>query len=124
MGKYYPRQSIESHYLGPTDTLGSRIVARASSNQWETSRQLRKVVPYDYALNATDNHVAAMKALAIQLGWLDKTGMGIVGSTRKGYCMVFFDTAALVDSPMAEWMLTPIKKSKPAHTGTITRKQR
>ncbi len=122
MGKYYPRQSIESHYVGPTDHRGARIIARASGSDY--SRQLRKVVPYDYALNATDNHVAAMKALAIQLGWLDKTGMGIVGSTRKGYCMVFFDTAALVDSPMAEWMLTPIKKSKPAHTGTITRKQR
>ena len=69
-------------------------------------------MPYDYVLNATDNHVEAMKALAISLGWLDATGMGIVGGTQNGYCMVFFDTAALVESPMSEWMLTPIKKSK------------
>lgn len=122
MGKYYPRQTIESHYVGPTNHRGARIIARASGSDY--SQQLRKVVPYDYGLNPVDNHVAAMKALATQLGWLGATGMGIVGSTRKGYCMVFFDTDALVDSPMSEWMLAPIKKSKPVQLDTITRKQR
>ena len=81
------KQSIQSHYLAPTNHRGARIVANAAGGQ-------RLVVSWDYALNAADNHVAAMKALAVKLDWIQGVkGPArpnfLVGSTDKGYVMVF-----------------------------------
>jgi len=49
-------QGIETRYLGPTNTKGSRIKASA----WAGS----VTVPYNHALNTEDNHRAAAMALA------------------------------------------------------------
>ncbi len=49
--------TIETHYLGPTDYRGSRIVARTANGQ-------RLVRPYDHALDIDDNHAAAAVDLA------------------------------------------------------------
>ena len=85
------KQSIQSHYLGATDQRGARIVAKTASIH-------RLVVDWDYALNTADNHVAAMKALAIKLDWIQGSRAVLagtaqpnflVGSTDKGYVMVF-----------------------------------
>jgi hypothetical protein len=54
-------QAIETKYLGPTNTRGGRIKARA----WSSSL----TVPYDHALNPEDNHRAAADALRAKLGW-------------------------------------------------------
>lgn len=97
-------QSIQSHRLAPTNHRGTRIVARTSSGH-------RLVTDWDYALNAADNHVAALTALAEKLDWIQghpndsgpeffrgsrATGYistrqpnFLVGSTDKGYVMVF-----------------------------------
>ena len=52
---------IITRYLGPTDRLGSRVVAThrrdSSCHPW------RKVVPWDHALDSTENHKAAADAL-------------------------------------------------------------
>jgi len=109
MGKYYPNQSIESHYVGPTNHRGARIVVRTSGGK-------RLVVPYDHALNPADNHVEAMKALAIRLGWLGTTGFGIVGGTQKGFCMTFYSSGSIVRSPVSEWDLAPSRiKTNPSN---------
>lgn len=99
--QYWSRQTVESHYVGPTDTKGARIIAT-------TVGGARLVVDWDYELSPTDNHVKAMKALAIQLNWLDETGMAIVGTTKKGFCLAFFDTCGVVTSPLCEWALVPM----------------
>tara|TARA_R110001599_G_C11868832_1_gene622676 strand:+ start:54 stop:317 length:264 start_codon:yes stop_codon:yes gene_type:complete len=84
-------QSIQSHYLGPTNHRGARIVAKTASGH-------RLVVSWDYALNAADNHVAALTALAEKLDWIQGSkavlagtaqSNFLVGSTDKGYVMVF-----------------------------------
>lgn len=64
------RQAIETRALGPTNTLGARIVARCEAR--------RLVVSRDYNLNDAENGRAAASALAHQLGWLDK-GERLVG---------------------------------------------
>lgn len=54
-------QAIRTRYHGPTNTKGSRLSAQCEAG--------RIYVPYDHALNLSDNHEAAAKALANRLGW-------------------------------------------------------
>ena len=54
-------QAIETRYLGPTNTKGGRIRAKA----WAGNA----TVPYDHALTIEGNHRAAAMALAAKLGW-------------------------------------------------------
>jgi hypothetical protein len=54
-------QAIVTKYHGPTDTRGSRISARAQVG--------RVYVPYDDALDSTENHKAAARALCERYGW-------------------------------------------------------
>ena len=55
------RQTIRTTYKGPTNHNGSRFIARCEAG--------RITVPFDYALNASDNHKAAAEALIKKLGW-------------------------------------------------------
>jgi len=59
--------------LAPTDTKGTRIYASGAGR--------RVVLPYDYALNAYDNHLTAARLLASRLGW----GTMVVEQTPTGY---------------------------------------
>lgn len=52
-------QAIQTKFFGPTNTRGSRIKASC----WITS----VTVSYDYALNAEENHIAAIEALVSKL---------------------------------------------------------
>lgn len=61
-------QAIETRYLGPTNTKGSRIKATA----WKGSVTLS----YDYALNADQNHAKAAQALADKFGWKGQWAQG------------------------------------------------
>jgi hypothetical protein len=54
-------QAITTRYFGPTHTRGSRIKAYYQGGSL--------TVPYDYALNADNNHRAAAIALQVKLGW-------------------------------------------------------
>jgi hypothetical protein len=71
-------QSIVTKYLGPTNTLGSRIRATATAGA-------KKTVNFNYELGPTDNHRAAAQALAAELGW---KGRWEGGSTSDGYVFV------------------------------------
>lgn len=53
--------TITTTYRGPTNNCGSRITAKAAG------RGLQVSVPYDYALDAFNNHAAAAQALATLL---------------------------------------------------------
>lgn len=74
------RVAIQTKYLGPTNSRGSRIKAeRADGGESVT-------VPYDYALSTSDNHAAAIQALVDKLDWADVTW--VMGATQKGYVAV------------------------------------
>lgn len=74
------RIAIETHYLGPTDYRGSRIVARTVNGD-------RLTLSYDHALDGPDNHAAAAAALADRCapGW---GAVSLVGGAVK-HGMVF-----------------------------------
>ena len=72
------RQSIETHYVAPTNHHGSYIVARAPSGGKVTHA-------WDYSINSDANHHAAAEALRAKLDWPSiKAG----GSTAKGYAFM------------------------------------
>lgn len=54
-------QAIETRYLGPTNTRGSRIKATAAAGSI--------TIHYDDALNSDENHKRAAIALAQKYGW-------------------------------------------------------
>lgn len=66
-------QAIETKYLGPTNTRGSRIIARAQVG--------RISVPWDYALSVDENLDAAARAFAAKWGWF---GTWIRGARSDG----------------------------------------
>lgn len=70
--------AIETHYLGPTNTKGSRYKAVAGTNQITVSAE--------YSLTCEANHRRAAEALCNKLNW---SGGLIAGSTNKGYVFVF-----------------------------------
>ncbi len=74
-------QTIETKYLGTTDTKGSRFKATLSGMY----RPGSVTVGYDYSLNTEENHWAAAKALITAMEWEFTTWHG--GSTKSG--MVF-----------------------------------
>ncbi len=77
-------QGIVTEYKGPTDSTGSRVIAKCAAK--------RITVPWDHALNVTGNHAAAARELAIKLGW---KGAWVGGSMPSGaYCWVPSDRGA------------------------------
>lgn len=77
-------QAISTKYLGPTDTLGSRIKARTESGQTLT-------IPYPHELDpgllvSPARHAKAAIALALKMGW---DGELVSGATNTGYVFVF-----------------------------------
>lgn len=73
------RQSIETHYCGPTDTKGGRIVAKAEAG--------RIVVSWDHAIGVAENHARAALMLASKFGWTDYNRF-VGGGTKRGYVFV------------------------------------
>jgi hypothetical protein len=59
--------SINTKYNQPTETKGSSITAYLTSGY--TNKQI--TIDYDYALSASDNHLAAAKRLAKQFNARD-----------------------------------------------------
>lgn len=62
------RQAIVTKYNGPTDFSGSKITARC---QGGSARE-----PWDHALNAEDNHLAAAQKLVAKMGWFPPVAPG------------------------------------------------
>lgn len=76
------RQAITTKYVGPTDTRGSRVIASCDAK--------RIIVSWSHLMNVDDNHIAAARKLASELGW---SGAWHGGSTKgSGFCFVWQDT--------------------------------
>lgn len=54
-------QSIRTRYYGPTNTRGSRIVAKCEAGSFS--------MPYNYALSVWQNHATAAAIMLERLGW-------------------------------------------------------
>lgn len=70
-------QAIETKYLGPTNMLGARVVAKAGPG--------RRYRSWDHALSPDANHIAAAEAYAKEFFW---AGVWRGGATRDGYAFV------------------------------------
>ena len=54
-------QAIRTRYHGPTDSKGSRIIAKCEAGSIQ--------MPYNHALNLEANHAAAAQQLAERFSW-------------------------------------------------------
>lgn len=71
-------QAIETHYVGPTNHRGSRIIATSEGGHKLTYH-------WEYSLGIEANHYAAAQAFCNQLEWgTIKAG----GSTKRGYAWI------------------------------------
>lgn len=57
-------QAIQTKFRGPTNYRDSRIIARCDAK--------RRIYSWDHALGIEENHAAAARMLAQELGWLDR----------------------------------------------------
>jgi hypothetical protein len=73
-----PRQAIATHYIGPTNTRGSRVKAQCEAGS--------VTLEWDDSLNQTMNHAAACRALLTKLDWRGHWYMG--GIRGRGYVFV------------------------------------
>lgn len=55
-------QAIQTKFLGPTNSRGSRIKATCAAGS--------RTVEYDHAMNVEENHCYAAQMLQEKLGWL------------------------------------------------------
>lgn len=74
-------QAIETHYLSPTNTKGSRVVATAQTGN-------RVVLACDSSVSNGINHARAAKLLRSKLHW---EGTMVGGGTKNGMAWVFID---------------------------------
>jgi hypothetical protein len=64
-------QAIQTRYLGPTNTRGSRIKA------WCAAGSI--TIPYPHELNGQAVHREAANALALKLGWITLSSIPMLG---------------------------------------------
>lgn len=76
------RQAIETKYLGPTNTKGTRIKATCNAKSI--------IISWDYSLDPEENHLKAAQALLNDLGWDKECNLvsGSIKSNKKGYVFV------------------------------------
>lgn len=75
------RQAIATKYVGPSNTLGARVIASAEAG--------RVILSWDHSKNVDENHAAAAQELARRYKWSgDMVGGALPGA---GYAFVFVD---------------------------------
>lgn len=79
------RQAIQTTYKGPTDSNGSRIIAKAQAG--------RTTIPWDHALDVAQNHARAALAYARKHEWM-REGTELHGGALPdgSYAFVIVDT--------------------------------
>ena len=75
-------QAIQTKYIGPSDSRGSRVKATADAGTITVS--------YDHALGIEGNHAAAAVALCRKLGWPGTLVGG--GLKDNSYVFVFLNS--------------------------------
>lgn len=73
------RVSLQTRYLGPTNTKGSRIQV--------CCRETKRYFPYPYELNSDQAHAWAAAQYCQEMGWSGTMVMGATG--MGGYAFVF-----------------------------------
>lgn len=81
-------QAIVTKHLGPTNTRGSRVIARCEAGSL--------TVPWNWSFNITQNHRLAAQQLRDKLGWNDPAyprmmGGGMPTSSKEAFVFVFAD---------------------------------
>lgn len=74
------RQCIQTKFIGPTNTKGSRI--KAFNDFGSDQRSI--TISYDHSINSDQNHVEAARALLAKYG-LDWELSGHAGCVKGGY---------------------------------------
>jgi hypothetical protein len=76
-------QAIQTKYMGPTNTKGSRIKATCAAGS--------VTIDYPHELTGMDCHAAAAKALVYKMGWNDPQYGGLLGGQLQNgdYAFVF-----------------------------------
>ena len=81
--------AIETHYIGPSNFRGSRIVATTANGH-------RVVLSCADSLSSEDNHDRAALALAKQMGWHGKLARG---GTKRGNAYVWCENGYNLEAP-------------------------
>lgn len=79
--------AIETHYLGPTNYRGSRIVATIDGHLTADDKPARVTIPYPHELNPDEAHLSAALALADRCTWAGTVEL-LGGATKSGYTFV------------------------------------
>ena len=74
-------KAITTTFKGPTDTRGSRILARDGDGQ-------RITLPYPHELDTVDAHKKAARTLMEKMGWQGTLKYGWVGHSGIDYAFV------------------------------------
>ncbi len=74
-------KAIQTRYLGPTNTRGSRIVAWVEGGH-------RVIIPYPHELSGEEVHKAAALALCQMLGWTHELVGGGLPNGDYAFCLV------------------------------------
>lgn len=72
-------QYIQTKYLSPTNTKGSRVKA------WTSYGKQSLTISWDYSLSGDENHAKAAMKLAEELGWF---GTYVCGGSNDGCVFV------------------------------------
>ena len=75
-------KAIKTKYHGPTNARGSRV--KASDEDMNSI-----TIPWDHALDTTENHTKAAKVLCEKMDW---HGELVMGSLKDCYMFVFVPT--------------------------------
>jgi len=77
-------RAIRTHYVGPTNTRGGRIVADAGD------RASRVVFEYDHSLNSEQNHAYAALLVTRKMGWTPEPDNHFTPLVGGGYGYEYF----------------------------------
>ena len=78
---------IETKYLGPTNTRGSRVKAKVIAGRF---RGKSKTVPWRSELDMVDNHSETAKILGIGTGLIDGPTDIAIEATDNGYIIALW----------------------------------
>lgn len=74
------RQAIQTRFVGPTNTRGARVIARADAG--------RVVHYWEYALGEAGNHAEAARKFCEQYGWYGRLACGALPGSGYAFCFV------------------------------------